>query len=251
MRVVRTNIVITMAGRGQRFIEAGYKVPKYEISARGRSLFDWSMSSLANFFGPESRVLFVCLKENRSGPFLRDNLSRLPIGDARILELDAVTDGQATSAYRSKDLWHLDAPLLIYNIDTYIDPNRLAPKLIKAESAGWMPCARLSGDHWSFVALGEDGWAVDVAEKTRISDYASLGLYWFAKASDFLAAYEADAGSGQTMGERYVAPLYKHLLRKGGKVSISLFPTGSFGILGTPRELKSFVCENCTANSGD
>ena len=246
---MRINIVITMAGRGQRFIEAGYKVPKYEISARGRSLFDWSISSLANFFGPESRVLFVCLKENRSGPFLRDHLSRLPIGDARILELDAVTDGQATSAYRSKALWLMDAPLLIYNIDTYIDPNRLAPKLIKAGSAGWMPCARLSGDQWSFVALGEDGWAVDVAEKTRISDYASLGLYWFARASDFLAAYEADAEGGQPEGERYVAPLYKHLLRKGGKVSISLLPAGSIGVLGTPRELESFALGDLGASA--
>lgn len=243
LRVMHANIVITMAGRGKRFAEAGYKAPKYEILAHGRSLFDWSMASLANFFSSESRVVFVCLRRNGAGDFLRSSLRRLPIRDARILQLDEVTDGQATSAYQSKDLWRPDAPLLIYNIDTYIDPNRLAPRLIRRGSDGWLPCARLSGSHWSFVALAEDGWAVDVAEKVRISDYASLGLYWFARAGDFLAAYEHMAGEahGRAKGERYVAPLYKHVLRSGGKVSISVLPASAVGALGTPRELDSFV----------
>lgn len=239
---MHTNVVITMAGRGRRFAEAGYNAPKYEILAQGRSLFNWSMASLANFLSRGSRVVFVALRGNGTRDFLHANLRGLPISDVRILELEAVTDGQATSAYQSKDLWRLDAPLLIYNIDTYIDPHRLAPRLIRRGSDGWLPCARLSGSHWSFVALAEDGWAVDVAEKVRISDYASLGLYWFARAGDFVAAYEHMAGADRsgTEGERYVAPLYKRILQSGGKVSISVLPASAVGVLGTPKELDSF-----------
>lgn len=213
-------------------------------------MFDWSMASLANFFSRESRVVFVCLRGNGAGDFLRSNVRRLPISDVRILQLEEVTDGQATSAYESRDLWRLDAPLLIYNIDTYIDPNELAPGLIRRGSDGWLPCARLSGSHWSFVALAEDGWAVDVAEKERISDYASLGLYWFARAGDFVAAYEHMAGEadGWAKGERYVAPLYKHVLRSGGKVSISVLPASAVGALGTPGELESFVRADMAAS---
>lgn len=240
---MHTNIVITMAGRGRRFAEAGYKAPKYEIPARGRSLFEWSMASLANFLTQQSRVVFVCLSENNAGDFLRKILPGLSISDARIRELDAVTDGQATSAYRSRDLWRLDAPLLIYNIDTYIDPHRLSPSLIRAGSDGWMPCASLSGSHWSFVALGAGGWAVEVAEKKRISSYASLGLYWFAKARDFLEAYEHMEGKiwASADEERYVAPLYGRLIQRGGRVSISVLPSSCVDVLGTPAELDSFV----------
>ena len=240
---MHVNIVVTMAGRGQRFAEAGYEVPKYEISARGRSLFDWSLSSLANFITADSRLVFVCLRENRAGDFLRKSLPGLSIGNARIRELEAVTDGQATSAYQSRDLWRLDAPLLIYNIDTYIHPNRLSPSLIETGSDGWIPCAPLSGNHWSFVALAEDGWALDVAEKNRISDYASLGLYWFSRAGDFVEAYERmEAGEcAWTGGERYVVPLYKHLIQRGGRISISVLPVSCVAVLGTPAELDAFV----------
>ena len=43
-------VIITMAGMGSRFTREGYTVPKYKIFARGRTLFDWSMLSLADFF---------------------------------------------------------------------------------------------------------------------------------------------------------------------------------------------------------
>ena len=245
------NVVVTMAGRGRRFAEAGYKVPKYEIRARGRSLFEWSMSSLANFLTRESRLVFVCLSENNAGGFLRKNLPWLSLSDARILELEAVTDGQATSAYRSRDLWRLDAPLLIYNIDTHISPDRLSPALIRAGSDGWVPCAPLAGDHWSFVALGEAGWAVAVAEKERISNYASLGLYWFASARDFLEAYEHVESNAWASadGERYVAPLYGRLIQRGGRVSISVLPPSCVDVLGTPAELDAFVQKGSTWRS--
>lgn len=41
------NIVITMAGLGERFLKAGYKQPKYEIEVHGKTLFEWSLLSLA------------------------------------------------------------------------------------------------------------------------------------------------------------------------------------------------------------
>lgn len=248
---MQANIVVTMAGRGRRFAEAGYKVPKYEISVKGRSLFDWSMLSLANFLSRQSRVVFVCLRENRSSDFLCRRLPALSIGKARILELQVPTDGQATSAYQSRDMWRLDAPLLIYNIDTYVDPEGLSPSLIKPGADGWVPCAPLSGDHWSFVALAKDGWAVEVAEKKRISDYASIGLYWFSSAADFVEAYEHMAADGcaEEGGERYVAPLYRRLIQRGGRVSISVLPRSSVAVLGTPAELDAFAKEGLAGSS--
>jgi hypothetical protein len=99
------------------------------------------------------------------------------------------------------------------------------------------------GDHWSFVKLGEDGWAVDLAEKKRISDYASIGLYWFAQAKLYVHAYDrffTDPGN-LVRGERYIAPLYRQLLVEGGKVSISDLPLKNVHVLGTPAELANFL----------
>jgi hypothetical protein len=206
------------------------------------------MLSLKNFLSPDSRLIFVCLAENHSADFVRAQCSSLGLKDVHIFELAQITDGQATSAYVSRELWLSDASLLIYNIDTYVNPCALHPTQIRPRSDGWVPCFRVPGDHWSFVKLGEDGWATDVTEKKRISDYASIGLYWFALANEFVGAYEEFFSNPANLvrGERYVAPLYKHLIRNGKNVSIADLPVWDVHVLGTPNELNQFLKEDCT-----
>jgi dTDP-glucose pyrophosphorylase len=238
-----TTIVITMAGRGSRFREVGYTVPKYEIVVHGHSLFYWSMLSLKNFIGPRTRVVFVSLAENASAPYIREQCAALGIDDLRIIELEALTDGQATSALASRSLWlGDDSPLLIYNIDTFVQPFAWTPQHIRAGSDGWIPCFQVAGDHWSFVKINGDGWATDVAEKQRISDYASVGLYWFARAGDFVRAYDAFFADPANLvrGERYVAPLYRQLLADGARVSIADLNAADVHALGTPAEVTAF-----------
>jgi dTDP-glucose pyrophosphorylase len=238
-----SNIVITMAGRGSRFYEAGYTVPKYEIMAHGKSLFEWSMVSLQNFLTSDARVIFVCLAENKSAAYVREQSAALGLRDVHVVEVDEITDGQATSAYVSRSLWRPDEPLLVYNIDTYVEPDALQPGHIRANSDGWVPCFQVPGTHWSFVKLGDDGWAVDLAEKQRISDFATVGLYWFARASDYVDAYEQFFADPKNLvrGERYIAPLYRHLIATGSKISISDLAVGQVHVLGTPTELNQFL----------
>jgi dTDP-glucose pyrophosphorylase len=243
MNHMSINVVITMAGRGSRFYDAGYKVPKYEITAHGRSLFEWSLLSLENFLTPQSRLIFVCLQENMASSFILGITKTLGISEVHIIELKELTDGQATSAYLSRDLWNPEWPLLIYNIDTYVNPRAIKPADIRPGSDGWVPCFQVSGDHWSFVKLGEDGWAVDLAEKQRISDYASIGLYYFNRAGQYVDLYERFFRESKNLvrGEKYVAPLYRQLLADGGKVSLSDLPISDVHVLGTPAELDQFI----------
>lgn len=243
---MNSNIVITMAGRGSRFYDAGYKVPKYEIIAHDRSLFDWSMSSLANFINPNSRIIFVCLAENNSSAYVRQHSLKYGLKDVHIIELDEITDGQATSAYISRHLWDQDAPLLVYNIDTFVVPSVIKPEDIKQGSDGWVPCFKAPGEHWSFVKIGSDQWATEVAEKRRISENASIGLYWFSRARDYIHAYETFFSDPENMvkGERYIAPLYQQLIADGHKISIEDLPLDKVHVLGTPQELNDFLSKN-------
>jgi hypothetical protein len=175
-----------MAGRVSRFYVAGYDVPKYEIMAHGKSLFEWSMLSLQNFLTVDTRVVFVCFEENKSSDFVLRQTKVLGLTDVYIRELKEIADGHATSAYLSRDHWNPDWPLLKYKIDTYVKPKVLQPQLIRSGSDGWVPCFQIPGEHWSFVKLGDDDWATDVAEKQRISDYASIRLYWFSRAGRYV-----------------------------------------------------------------
>lgn len=237
-------IVITMAGLGSRFRKAGYDMPKYEIMAHGRALFDWSLLSLKNFFA-NSRVVYVCLKENNSRAFVEKKSSELGLDDVRVVELDALTDGQATSAILSSDHWLKNSELLIYNIDTYVEPDVLTPQSIQQGSDGWVPCFQAAGDHWSFLNPDKDGWAIEVAEKKRISDYASIGLYWFRTGEEYISAYNKHFSDPNNLvkGERYIAPLYNSLIKDDKKISFSDIPIEKVHALGTPDELNQFLSD--------
>lgn len=236
------NIVITMAGRGSRFTEAGYKEPKYQIYAHNFSLFIWSMSSLKNIIGLEDKIIFVCLKENNAKNFIFAECQKLLLNNIYIFELDEITDGQATSAFLSNHLWDLNKPLLIYNIDTFVNPFLISTTNIKKGSDGWIPCFQAKGDHWSFVEVNNSGWATNVSEKKRISELASIGLYWFKLSSDFIKTYKNSLLIKNT--ERFIAPLYNSLIQSNKKISIINLPCDHVFPLGTPLELNAFLSKN-------
>ena len=234
------NIVITMAGSGERFRRAGFAEPKFMLKAKGQSLFRWSMASLQHFLPTCERLIFIVRQEDQAEGFIARELAGFGAPAPIIVPLSAKTDGQATSALRASSEWDAEAPLLIYNVDTHVDPHHVRPDVITG--AGWIPCFQAPGDHWSFVRVGPEGRAIEVREKDRISEYASIGLYWFETAQLYEWAYSAHFGGGakSALPERYIAPLYNELIAAGREVTICDVPVHSVVALGTPQELATF-----------
>lgn len=234
------NIVITMAGLGSRFRKAGYTVPKYMIEVHGKTLFDWSMESLEGFNDGEEKYIFIVRKEDNSSEFIKERMSKKGIENIQIIELDALTDGQATSAMCASKYWDEMDSLLIYNIDTYVEAGKMNSSQIKGD--GFIPCFKAEGDHWSFVKLDENENAVEVREKTRISDNCTIGAYYFKSCELYEKLYNEYYGDGKNLekGEKYVAPLYNHLIKQGGQVNICLINSEDVHVLGTPEEVEVF-----------
>lgn len=234
-------IVITMAGLGNRFRQAGYSVPKYQIKAKGKPLFDWSMISLSGYLDGTERFIFITRKEDKAEDFIQERCQVLNINDYKVIELDHLTDGQATTAMLAAPYWNRGDALLIYNIDTYVEPGVMNASQLKGD--GFIPCFAGQGDHWSFVRLNSVGEAVEVREKVRISEHCTLGAYYFKTCDLYEQLYhkyyvEQTNDSG---GEKYVAPLYNHLIAQGGKVYISEVDPARVHVLGTPEELQAFL----------
>ena len=233
-------IVITMAGFGTRFKKAGYPMPKYQITAHGKTLFEWSMESLADFRRPEDTYLFILRREDRAADFIREKCLAMGIGRIQIIELDEMTDGQATTAMLGAAYWDKESPLLVYNIDTYVEAGQMRPEQFCGD--GFIPCFCGEGDHWSFVRLSEDGRAAEVREKVHISDYCTIGAYYFKTCGLYEALYEEYYHEEDHMekGEKYIAPLYNYLIQKGNEVQISVIEKERIHVLGTPEELDYF-----------
>ncbi len=241
-------IVITMAGLGSRFTKAGYKVPKYMIPAKGKSLFEWSMESLEGF-GADNTYYLIVRGEDKPEGFLADACKRAGIGNYRLITLPAPTDGQATTARLAAPFWDPGKPLLIYNIDTYVESGAMNAEQIDGD--GWIPCFQAPGDHWSFVKLDETGKATEVTEKVRISDHCTLGAYYFKTCAlydelyrEFYVEGRCEGLTGAAGKERYVAPLYNYLIGKGGRVTVTDVPGDKVHVLGTPEELQVFLNES-------
>lgn len=236
-------IVITMAGLGMRFRKAGYNVPKYMIEAKGRTLFEWSMESLKGY-GNDNTYYFIVRKEDGASEFINKKCDELGIKKHYLIELDAPTDGQATTALLCGQYWEREDELLIYNIDTYVEAGCMNSKELSGD--GFIPCFYGEGDHWSFVKLNENGDAVLVKEKERISDNCTLGAYYFKSCAlyeELYREYYTSCPENARNGERYVAPLYNYLIGKGGKVRISNVAKDKVHVLGTPEELQVFLNE--------
>ncbi len=239
----KLTILITMAGLGSRFREAGYTVPKYQIEAKGKTLFEWSMESLAGFQKPENDYIFVVRKEDRAGDFIHGACEKMGIGNVRLVELDHTTDGQATTAMLAKPFWDEESGLLIYNIDTYVEAGQMNEEQIAGD--GFIPCFHAPGDHWSFARLDENGNVTEVREKQRISDNCTLGAYYFKTCALYEKLYNEYYSSEEKLekGEKYVAPLYNYMISQGMEVRISIVDADKVHVLGTPAELDVFLAQ--------
>ena len=92
----KMTIIITMAGAGSRFKKVGYKVPKYMIEVKGKTLFEWSMDSLLGYNENTEKYIFVVKKEDNSKQFIEHQCKKYKIDNFYVLEIDKLTDGQAT-----------------------------------------------------------------------------------------------------------------------------------------------------------
>lgn len=240
MPPLATNILITMAGNGDRFRRAGFTLPKFKIEVRGRTLFHWALGSLRNFVQDGGEVIFAARPEHEPDGFIAGEACALGIGRYRVVHFDRVTDGQATTALLAGDaLGEKSAPVLIYNIDTYVEPEFLPAS--EARGSGWIPCFPGEGNGWSFARAGEDGAVEELAEKRRISPHATVGLYWFRSFELYQECYgEHFARGGTANGERYIAPMYNTLIAREGGVHLSLIPKQAVHPLGTPEEVEAF-----------
>ena len=232
-----------MGGLGSRFRKAGYTVPKYMIEAKGKTLFEWSMISLDGYKKDVNQYIFIAMKEegiDMEG-FIKEKCQELEIDNYHLILLDYLTDGQATTATLAEKYWNKEHALLIYNIDTYVEPGQMNSEELKGD--GFIPCFKAEGEHWSFVRLDEQERVVEIKEKQRISDHCTLGAYYFKTCDLYKKLYDEYYSEEKNLvkGEKYVAPLYDYLLSKGGEIYISDIAPERVHVLGTPEELEYFL----------
>lgn len=228
-----------MAGRGSRFAEVGHRVPKPMIDVKGKPMYAWAMDSLP--LALARNVIFICLEEHLKGFGLEEDIrKRYAQLNPVVIPLSKVTEGQACTVLEARAHIDRDEPLIIYNADTWCRTSLLTSlPLLPRSVSGVLGVFEAPGEKWSFARTDSAGRVVEVAEKKRISNLASTGLYHFTSGAEFVA--EADAmiaANDRVNNEFYVAPVYNRMIAKGRELRVDV--AHEVWVLGTPEDLSHF-----------
>lgn len=237
------NIVIPMAGRGSRFANVGYELPKPLIPVHGRPMIGLVTRNLRP--RQPHRFIFLCLQEHIE----KYDIDRLLKGweqGCEIVIVDHVTEGAACTVLLAKKLINNDDSLMIANSDQWVDTdiNAYLDTMKALNLDGLIMTMWADDPKWSFVRIDEQGHVTEVVEKKVISNEATVGIYNFRKGADFVAAAEKMIKkNARVNGEFYVAPVYNELIAQGqaiGYFNIGEVGDGMYG-LGVPEDLNLFI----------
>lgn len=238
-------IVLPMAGLSSRFFKAGFPVPKYMLDLHGQTVFAHALGSFRAQIGQE-RFVIICRDVYDTPAFVRAECAALglPEADLDLVVLEAETAGQAETVAQGLDAAGVapDTALTIFNIDTF-RPGFQHPRAFDLGVIdGYVEVFEGEGTHWSFVRANPDdpeARALEVAEKVRISNLCSTGLYHFRSAALFQELYAGIAGADPATlqgGERYIAPLYNTAIGQGRDIRYARIGAEEVLFCGTPDE---------------
>lgn len=238
------NILIPMAGRGNRFLEKAGENPEYAgpkplINIMGKKMIEWSISSLP--LTEQDNLIFLLLKEHVAKHQIDEKLKKTFGNSIKAIIVDGVTAGAVCTALLAKEFIDNEEPLIITDSDHFIDGKTHFEEIKKhPEIDGMIPVFYATNPKWSYAKIDENGFVKKVAEKKAISNNANIGVYYFKKGSSFVKAAEKMIEKNDRVNnEFYIAPVYNYLIGNGDKILLSR-PKFVYG-LGTPEDVEIFI----------
>lgn len=233
-------IVIPMAGMSSRFLNAGFG-HKYTLEVVGtQTMFDFALKSFEKWFNT-AKFLIAC-KDDFAVKYAKNHCEKLGIKDFKILNLNSNTKGQAETVYYTLCEYNLEYSndeLMIFNVDSQ------RRNIIIPDDEVWDTLFDAfyneeSDTSWSFAKVDKNDNILETAEKQKISNWCSTGLYIFRNASLFTDAYREACEDDNY--NYYIAPLYNNL--RGMTNRLLRCDINDIDILGTPAEYMEYINKN-------
>jgi NDP-sugar pyrophosphorylase family protein len=239
-------IIIPMSGAGQRFVDAGYKVPKPLIEMDGIPIIE----HVVRLFPGETDFIFICNSTHLKETNMRAVLERIaPKG--KIVEIAPHKKGPVYAASLVFDQIHDDEEVIVNYCDfgTYWDYPGFLQHTRNRKADGAIPSYKgfhphmLGTTNYAFLR-DENQWMLEIQEKkpftdNRMQEYASNGTYYFRTAAIMKKYFHELMALDQNLnGEFYVSMVYNLLVRDHLKVSI--FEIQHMLQWGTPRDVEEY-----------
>lgn len=247
-------ILIPMAGAGQRFADAGYRVHKPAIPTIDRydgtekPMVVCATKDLPGVAEDGSNVIYVDRTFHREDGV--ENAIRAYYEKAQFITIDRLTEGQACTCMLAKDCLDPEEELLIAGCDNGMDIDRAAFE----ETKRTCDCIVFTYRHNEAVLQNPNayGWMLADGEgnitgtsikkavsDTPMEDPAVVATFWFKRAKVFLEATEKMIRENDRInGEFYVDQTVKHVLDLGYRAKI--FDIDRYVGWGTPADYEGY-----------
>ncbi|EIV7451894.1 glycosyltransferase family 2 protein [Campylobacter jejuni] len=238
------NIVIPMAGLGSRFAKAGFDKPKPFIDVLDKPMI---VRVLENLKYKDARYILIARKEHLTKEKklvdeIKNNFN------VEFIPIDKLTEGTACTVLYARKYINNDMPLMIANSDQIVDIN-IADFINDSFKRGLDGSIltfidKEKNSKWSFVRLKGD-LVVEVKEKEAISEFATVGIYFFNKGKIFIeSAIDMIIENDRVNNEFYTCPVYNYAIKSGAKIGIYNIDFSKMHGIGTPEDLEIFKAIN-------
>lgn len=247
-------ILVPMAGAGQRFADAGYRIHKPAImtvdrtSGEEKPMVVCATRDLPGAAADGSNIIYVDRSFHKTDGV--EDAIRAYYPKARFITVDHLTEGQACTCMLAEEHLNPEEPLLIAGCDNGMDIDREAYDKLTKES----DCIVFTYRHneavlanpnaYGWMIADDEGNVTGTSIKKAISDTpmedpAVVATFWFRKAGIFLeAARKMIAENDRINGEYYVDQVVKHVLDLG--YCAKIFDIGRYVGWGTPADYEGY-----------
>lgn len=249
------NIIIPMAGAGQRFADAGYKLSKPVIptidrkSGREYPMVVSATMDLPGVNEDGSNVTYIDRTFHKNEGV--EGIIKEHYKNASFITIDELTEGQACTCMLAKDKINNDESLLIAGCDNGMVFNKeLFNKLTqKCDVIAFTYCHNeavlVNPNAYGWYVPNEENKIKEVSIKKAVSDtpmedHAVVATFWFKKGSIFVKAAEKMLRENDRINnEFYVDQVIKHAMELG--YDCRIFDVDRYIGWGTPKDYEEYT----------
>ena len=237
--MIMMNIIMPMAGKGLRLLNAGYNLPKPLVEVNGKTIAEWAINTI----GLKGNFIFCCKEEHVEKFDLDEKLLKI-LPDCKIVIIDKDTEGTADTILHASEYIDNDNELFISDSDHCMIWNHSGfereIRKRKLDACVMVYPDDQTSNAYSYVKLNEEGFVTEAAEKIPISNIAAAGMHYYKKGSDFVKyANRMIEKNIRFNNEFYVTPVYNEFIIDDKK--IIKFPIEKKWPMGSPEEIKNFL----------
>jgi NDP-sugar pyrophosphorylase family protein len=243
-------IIIPMSGLGQRFVNAGYNIPKPLIVVDNKPIIE----HVVNLFTGENNIKFICNNEHLTETNMRKILNSFcPHGKIYEVPVEG-RYGPVHAVSLIFDSIDDDKEVIVSYCDygTWWDYQGFLKDTRERNADGAIACYKgfhphmLGADNYAFLkeTYTDSRWMSAIQEKmpftnNKMNEYASNGTYYF-KTGAIMKKYfqELMDLEMKVKNEYYVSMVYNLLVRD--KLSVNIFEIEHMLQWGTPNDLEIY-----------